>query len=192
MDVKIRALSQELTGDYFDFFDNVAFSDHEAWSWCYCTYYHFDTEIEKELDGLGKQGLREYAAKLIKEGVLNGYLAYVDGKVAGWCNAGDRSGYKRLLADKNLWTDAEDTKVKAVVCFIIASEFRRQGIATLLLKKVLQDAGAEGFTYVEAYPSKGNLDCFLHYHGYPSMYEKNGFVPYKKLDDYCIVRKRLP
>lgn len=191
MDVKIYALSQERIDDYLDFFDNVAFCDHEEWSWCYCTYYHFGPADEKELDGLDKSGLRDRAIALIKEGILKGYLAYVDGKVAGWCNAGDRPGYRRLCDNKDLWTDAEDAKVKSVVCFIIAPEMRRQGLATLLLNKVCEDAAQEGFSYVEAYPADGELDCFRHFHGHLSMYEKNGFVLHKKFENYCIVRKRI-
>lgn len=191
MEVEIRALSQDLADDYFDFFDHVAFCDHEEWSWCYCTYYHFDDSDEKALDGQGKKGLRDRAAELVKEGGIQGYLAYVDGKVAGWCNAGDRSGYKRLRANADLWTDAGDTKVKSVVCFIVAPNMRKQGIATLLLDRVCQDAASEGFSYVEAYPAAGTPDdCFMHFHGHLSMYEKNGFVLHKKCDDYCIVRKK--
>ncbi|MDI6619029.1 MAG: GNAT family N-acetyltransferase [Clostridiales bacterium] len=191
MDVKICPLSRELADDYFDFFDNVAFCDHEEWSWCYCTYYHFDSEIEKELDGVDKNGLREYAVKLVKEGIINGYLAYIDGKVAGWCNAGDKAGYKRLRANKDLWSDADDAKVKSVVCFIIAPKMRNQGIATLLLKRVCEDAASEGFSCVEAYPACGTLDCYMNFHGYISMYEKSGFVLHKRFDDYCIMQKNI-
>ena len=70
----IKPLSSELADDYFDFFDNRAFTNHEEWSCCYCTYFHFDKEREKEVGEIVKAGadlkstLRSVAAKLIKEG----------------------------------------------------------------------------------------------------------------------------
>ena len=36
---------------------------------------------------------REIAEQQIKTGVLQGYLAYVDGISIGWCNANDRANY---------------------------------------------------------------------------------------------------
>lgn len=68
---------------------------------------------------------------------------------------------------------------------------RRQGIATLLLNRVCRDAVQEGFSWVEAYPANGELDCFLHFHGHLSMYEKNGFVLHKEFKGHCIVRKKI-
>jgi hypothetical protein len=88
--IKIKKLSPDLANDYFNFFDNVAFSDHEDWSWCYCTYYHFDEDVEKKLDGTGKDGLRNEAKLLINENIIQGYLAYKEKNVVGWCNCGNK------------------------------------------------------------------------------------------------------
>jgi hypothetical protein len=70
--IEIKPLSLDVIDDYFDFFDHTAFSDHEEWSWCYCTFYHFDKPVEAELDGAGKEGLRNYAERLIRDNVLRG------------------------------------------------------------------------------------------------------------------------
>ena len=36
---------------------------------------------------------REVSERQIADGILRGYLAYVDGKSIGWCNANDRANY---------------------------------------------------------------------------------------------------
>ncbi len=191
MKLEIYPLTPERAADYFAFFDNAAFRDHPEWSWCYCTYYHYDDALEKELNGTGREGLRGYAQKLVREGTLQGYLAYADGAVVGWCNAGDKAGFRRLCQDRKIWTQEENARVKSVVCFIIASEYRRQGVATALLQRVCEDAAAQGYDFVEAYPSHGELDCYLHYHGHEAMYEKCGFVPHRDCGEYGVMRRAL-
>ncbi len=184
MELTIQRLSGANVADYFDFFDNVAFSDHEDWSWCYCTFYHVnrEDEIAMESAGMDKQTLRNLAKERIAAGILNGYLAYADGKAVGWCNAGDKVAFKRLVADKRLWSPDDPARIKSVVCFVIAPDARRQGIATALLERVVHDAAADGYDCVEAYPANGHLDCYRHFHGHGAMYEKLGFVECAVLD----------
>jgi hypothetical protein len=56
-DIIIKKLSPELVDDYLYFFDNIGFSDHKEWSWCYCTFYHFDDETGKKPDHTAKTSL---------------------------------------------------------------------------------------------------------------------------------------
>jgi GNAT superfamily N-acetyltransferase len=190
--IEIKALSPQLVNDYFDFFDNVAFSDHEDWSWCYCTYYHFDESVEKRLDGTGKDGLRNEAKLLIDRNIIQGYLAYKEKNVVGWCNCGNKMNYKRLCAREEIWNlDNKDIKIKSVVCFIIAPGMRGKGIATQLLDRICCDAKAEGFSYVEAYPLKGGKNCFDQYHGPYKLFRNHGFNIYKEFENDMIVRKHI-
>lgn len=189
MDIDIRALTRENISDFFYFFDNVAFTDNEEWSWCYCTHFHNDAAVLEELDKGGKNEVRIWAEKLINNGMLNGYLAYENGSVIGWCAAGDRENYARLKEMPELW-DISGEKVKSIVCFLIAPDKRGQGIATLLLERACADADHEGYDFLEAYPACGSDDCFHNYHGYATMFEKCGFVLHKRLDSYSIVRKK--
>ena len=46
-----------------------------------------------------------------------------------------------------------DMKVKSVLCFAIAPQMRGQGVATQLLKRVCEDAEADAYDFVEAYPN---------------------------------------
>jgi GNAT superfamily N-acetyltransferase len=193
MNIVIRALSSELLDDYMDFFDTIAFKDHKEWSGCYCVHFHWDQTLEKEMKQTGgeKNG-RDYAIKFIREGVIHGYLAYLNDTVVGWCNANNKTGFRNLVERKELWDVADnDAKVKAVVCFLIAPNMRGKGIATLLLDRVCRDAAADGFDYIEAYPHRGETDIFVNHHGPYALYEKFGFTLHKDMERDSIVRKYL-
>lgn len=51
--------------------------------------------------------------------------------------------------------DNPDDKVCSVVCFLIHSDFRRQGIAQKLLEKIIADYSNKDCDYIESYPRKG-------------------------------------
>ncbi len=194
MKLSIHPLTKERTGDYFAFFDRDAFLDHQDWSWCYCTFYHMDTAMEKEMEQqVTKQFLRGMAARLIEEGTLTGYLAYDDdaGKVIGWCNAGPKGSFRRLHADDAVWPDPDGDRTLAIVCFIVAESYRRQGVARAMLQRVQADAKAAGYAYIEAYPVKEDADCYVNYHGHAAMYRAQGFEPHKEAERYTAVRKTL-
>jgi GNAT superfamily N-acetyltransferase/cytidine deaminase len=194
--LEIRKLEPALLEDYLDYFDNVAFSDHPEWSWCYCTFYHLGEEDEKKLEAenagrFNREVLRNVAIRMIKDRSLNGYLAYDGGSVVGWCNAADKKNYKKLCEKREIWEEGETVPTKAVTCFIVAPEARRKGVAAALLARVAEDAASEGYKVVEAYPAAGEQDCYGHYHGHPAMYEKSGFIRYKDFAAYSVYRKLL-
>ena len=193
MNIEIRALSLALLDDYLDYFDNVAFSDHQEWSECYCVHFHWDSTLEAEwkLSGRDKRG-RDYMIEFIRAGVVQGYLAYLNDTVVGWCNANDKTSFRRLVERIELWDDADrDAKVKAVVCFIVAPNMRGKGIATQLLDRVCRDAAADGYEYIEAYPRRGDTDIYVNHHGPYALYEKFGFALHKDMERDSIVRKYL-
>ena len=195
MDITIKKLTPELIEDYIDFFDNRAFSDNPEWSACYCVFFHWNDEYEKNAREPGvdiHEHNRSLARSLINEGTLKGYMAYADGMVMGWCNANDKSAYETLSRENrpDLWED-DDKKIKCVTCFTIAPEMRRKGISTTLLKKVCEDAAADGYDIVEAYPRKSFPDMNKNYHGPYKLYEKCGFTEHKELEKEAIFRKYL-
>lgn len=197
MNIEIKRLSPELTTDYIDYFDNIAFADNQEWAGCYCVWYHWNDILETECKEYSVSGgtcfKRDLAIKFIQEGILQGYLAYVDGSVVGWCNANDRANYDGLSKEKRpeIWEKVVCTeKIKSIVCFTIAPHMRQKGIATQLLKRVCADAAAEGYTYVEAYPGTGEVNVHS-YHGPYSIYEKCDFSLHKSLKGESIVRKYI-
>ena len=123
---------------------------------------------------------------------MQGYLAYDDGEVVGWCNVNDKLNYEKISARKELQTEDDDhKKVKAIICFNIAPDMRKKGIATKLLKRICDDSAAENYDFVEAYPYKGEPSSFDCYSGPAAMYEKFGFAVYRELNHELIVRKHL-
>jgi GNAT superfamily N-acetyltransferase len=181
--------------DFLFFFDQVAFTDNPEWKGCYCVFYHWNDELAAECKEYSAAGgtcfRRELAVKFIREGILQGYLAYTDGKAVGWCNANDKTGFDSLAKEKRpeLWDAADHSeKIKSIVCFTIAPDRRGRGIATALLNRVCEDAFSEGYSCVEAYPGTAGTTV-RSYHGPSAMYEKCGFSVYKNLISEAIVRK---
>src|SRR4030042_1999813 len=168
MATKIEPLTPELVDDFLHFFDHVAFADNPDWASCYCYFFHVSQDDWEKRERT-KEENREGARQLILAGGMHGYLAYADGQPVGWCNANDKSSYRRLLDEKELW-DADSDKVGAIVCFIIAPDQRRKGIARQLLQGVCSGFESQGYDYVEAYPRQGELSAADQYHGPLSLY----------------------
>lgn len=81
-------------------------------------------------------------------------------------------------------------KIKIIYCIDIAPNYRRRGIANLVVEKAVADAKAEGFSYMEAYPFT-DKDFAYQYKGPRRLYEKHGFVLYRELTDFYIMRRTL-
>ncbi|HOV70264.1 MAG TPA: GNAT family N-acetyltransferase, partial [Clostridia bacterium] len=121
---------------------------------------------------------RKYAVEFINTGIMQGYLAYTEGKVIGWCNTNDKQAYDNVNFSLP-WEDWEKgKKIKSIVCFCIAPGFRGKGVASRLLERICSDAADSRYEYIEAYPFENNN--YHAYHGPTSMYEKHGFTAYKK------------
>jgi GNAT superfamily N-acetyltransferase len=192
MNIEIKKLSADVLDDWLQFFDNTAFSDNDEWAGCYCMCYHWSEALaSKKGWDCSKSGAaynREHAVRFIEQGIMQGYLAYYDGKAVGWCNANDKQVYDSVNIDLT-WEDSEKgKKVKSIVCFCISPDLRGKGIASRLLEKVCSDAAVDGYEYVEAYPF---VKDEYNYHGSKSMYEKNGFTVCGEESGCTIVRKHL-
>jgi GNAT superfamily N-acetyltransferase len=171
--MRIERLGPEREADFFRFFSGPAFSDNPEWRSCWCTFYHLEEGAEAPAGPREKR--RDMAARLIREGAMDGYLAYDDeGEVQGWVNANRKSAYPRFRDE----ADAADTRM--VVCFVIHPERRGRGIATALLHRVVEDARAEGYAAVEGRPSLRAKSAASNYHGPATVYERVGFVLGKK------------
>lgn len=210
MDISIRALTADMRDDYFDFFDNRAFSDDSPFYPCYCNAFNLSREqITKGLAGQAeaygggregwKKALRESAWQMVSDGLIRGYLAYDGGLAVGWCNANDRLSYYRV-GEFNTGAIPEDLPaadcpkkglIKSIVCFEIAPEYRRRGIAGKLLERVCRDAGEEGYSFVEAYPSVQGEDVSLAFTGPLLLYEKAGFTEYARRGTTIVMRKAV-
>ena len=181
--MQIKKMHIENIPDWLEFFDSRAFKDHQEWGTCYCTYY-FQPKPEEYKNVHSRK--RNYAIWLIENGIMQGYLAYEDNKVIGWCNSNSKKTFPRL----NTVRDIQEETIKSIVCFIVEKEYRTKGIATALLQEVIKDAKEEGYKIVEAYPNKHAEGAYGNYHGAYGMYIKNGFVEENDANR-IIVRKYL-
>jgi GNAT superfamily N-acetyltransferase len=182
MQVEIKRLAPKLTQDFLGFFDNTAFSDNPDWAECYCCFFYFGDSDWQERSGAMN---RTYAEQAIISGGMHGYLAYIDGKPAGWINADNKNAYARLD------NQDESEKVLSIVCFTIAPGHRRKGIATALLQAAVEDAAKDGYTVVEAYPAKDAATDAHNYHGPLDLYTKNGWAVVDETENSWVVRKSL-
>jgi GNAT superfamily N-acetyltransferase len=79
--------------------------------------------------------------------------------------------------------------VIGVSCFVIAPPFRRHGIASALLDRVIADASARGASWIEGYPLNAPEDSDAgHFRGPRSMYDAHGFKPIEVRERDTVVR----
>ncbi len=182
----IRTLSPHLLNDFLGFFEGEAFADNPQWSFCYCYFNHFPHEemVWKERTA---EANRVAACDLINTGGMQGYLAYSADKVIGWCNAGPRVNMTTLPD----YTEPEEKHIGSIVCFIIARDFRRKGVARALLDAACDGFRKQGFTIAEAYPIRDAEGEKENHFGPLSLYVSAGFEHYWEDEDEMVLRKSL-
>lgn len=210
MSLIIRPLTESTAADFFDFFDNRAFSDGSPYAPCYCSCFQLTPDAVRNVIGEraaalggGKEGLRlalrESAENLIKNGILHGYLAYEDGIAIGWCNANDRQNYiragsfnpgKHQEGDYYL-SSGDKGKIKSIMCFETAPGYRGKGVARALLQRVCGDAKADGFEVMEVYPQTAKTYSELDFNGPIMMYRNAGFEEVEHHGKMIIMQKKL-
>lgn len=109
-----------------DFLDVMAKGSEEA-AGCFCTAYHGQACA-------GKAG----RDRLLDEGRSDGFLLYVDGHPAGWCQAGPWESFG-LLASK-----PRDPGTWAVTCLVLARDFQGKGLAHALFQGVFTELRRRG------------------------------------------------
>ncbi len=190
MNIKIKRLSADLVNDYINFFDSTPHDIDEQKCYCVCWC---SADHSALTDSLTTDYRKELAKEYISAGTLQGYLAYDGAKVIGWCNANERNNCTKCVSWLRYMKEVEtssDKRVKSVFCFVISPEYRRMGVASALLKRVISDAKVAGFDYVEAYP-RLDTKSYSNFQGYISMYEKVGFEKMYNTSDKTVMRKPL-
>ena len=155
----IVRLAPEYLTDYLYFFEHVAHTDYPAWDRCYCLdYCATDNRLEAASVFGDADTRRAYAIRYVNEGILQGYLAYADGQVVGWCNANDRAacrrcaGYVEMLGERA----EDDLRIKSVFCFTVAPAMRGRHIAMALLERVIP-----AFEALEAWDDESILNAMV-------------------------------
>ena len=193
MNLIIKPLTPDLAGDYVRFFDKTPHND--KWNTkCYCVCWCGNEPVG--IDCSTEEKRRTVALQFVKGGNLQGYLAYFNNDVVGWCNANTKAdcttgGFWQHLMVSVPINESEDRKVKSVFCFTIAPEMQRKGVAAQLLERVCIDAAKEGFDFVEAYPNRIVTAESENHRGFTEMYKKHGFTVSAESENMYIMRKAL-
>jgi GNAT superfamily N-acetyltransferase len=145
---------------------------------CYCMYYRVSGKPTDLQPGETRTSRSKAAiAHLARCETPPGLLGYRDGKVVGWVSLGPRTDFARL-ANSPTMRQIDAKPVWSIVCFVVPSEYRKQGVAHELLAASIDFARARGATLLEAYPvdraapDAPNAPWF----GSSSMFAKAGFV----------------
>lgn len=153
---------------------------------CYCMFYRHAGGRAPEPASGGGAGSSRAAPRPDARAELQalagadpspGLIAYRDGAAVGWVSLGPRADFVRLLRSRAMRAP-DATPVWSIVCFVVPSAFRGQGIAHGLLAGAIDFARSHGAAWLEAYPvdreraPKADLAWF----GSASMYCSAGFV----------------
>lgn len=190
-DISIRALTPENVGDYLAFFDHVAFADNPKWQYCYCNFLHYDQRQSIRFGDTKPEDNRAAAKARICSRAMHGYLAFDGERAIGWCQAAPRPTIP-ALSDEPDHPDGAAAQTGSIVCFVIAKDYRRKGLARRLLDAACDGFRAQGFRYAEGYPRAGLTNDGQNHYGPLSMYLAAGFSALRTdKDGTTVVRKRL-
>lgn len=141
---------------------------------CWCQPWRGRDQVAREANETRPETLQRQLATF---DVPPGFLAYVDGQVAGWCGVAVRADAPRLLGSHTI-PAIDDQPVWVIGCFRIRVGYRRRGVASALLAGVVEAARQAGAPGVEAYPidpAGKRVDVGFAYVGLTPMFERAGF-----------------
>ncbi len=130
----------------------------------------------KYIEELGG-GSRETAMrKLCDRENPPGVLTYRDGEPVGWCSIGPRAEIPRLVVSK-LIRPVDAVPVWSIICVVVRSGHRRQGVTEQLLEGAIAYAASRGAPAIEAHPvdPDGRMDTTMAFVGTRTMFERVGF-----------------
>ncbi|MCA8972540.1 MAG: GNAT family N-acetyltransferase [Planctomycetes bacterium] len=195
--LRVAPMTKELADDWIDFFDHRAFEDNAAWSGCYCRVFEFPHETESWDEACANNANRDVMAAAANAGDVQGFLAYDDDVVVGWCRSGVRTMFRRGHSGVRETPPEGDSSTLCTVCFVVAPTHRRRGVARALLTAACEQAGRDGLAAVEGYalkelPTDRELPPEAElFRGPRGLYAHLGFDVAGETDRYWIMRKTL-
>lgn len=120
---------------------------------CWCMYYRVSgKETGFTRPGDAQRARSKAALKaLAKDDPPPGLIGYRDGVPVGWISLGPRDDYAKLARSPTMKA-VDDRPVWSIVCFVVPSEYRKQGVARDLLAGAIRWARQRGVHLLEAYP----------------------------------------
>jgi GNAT superfamily N-acetyltransferase len=145
--------------------------------WCWCMYYRKSGKTPippgQTLADVNRKALKSLARKDPPPGLIG----YRGKQPVGWVSLGPREDYRKLERS-TVMKRVDDQAVWSVICFVVPSEFRKQGVAKELLHGAIRYARKRRVKLLEAYPvdRKGASKDDSLWFGTKSMYDAAGFV----------------
>ncbi len=120
---------------------------------CWCMYYRVSGKETGFTRPGDEQRARSKAAlkALAKADPPPGLIGYRGDTPVGWISLGPRADYAKLAKSPTM-KPVDDEPVWSIVCFVVPSEYRRQGVARELLDGAVHWARRRGVRLLEAYP----------------------------------------
>lgn len=140
---------------------------------CWCLSHRLGAKDIRELGG----GDRESAMRrLCERDNPPGVITYRDGEPVGWCSIGPRAEIPLLAASK-LIRPVDAVPVWSIICVVVRSGHRRQGVTEHLLEGAVAYAVSRGAPAIEAHPvdPEGRMDTTMAFVGTRAMFERAGF-----------------
>lgn len=172
MQLRIKKLTEDDAPAFITFMENVDFSPTPHWATCFCRFYYTDCSMA---DWVKRSGARNQveAAREIQRGNMSGYLAFDGLKCIAWLNAADVT--KLIRITKEVGPYVENEKTACTICFVVDPKYRRQGVASAMLKQAIADFKMDGYQTMLAIPFDLKSDKQKEYRGPVAMYKKLGY-----------------
>ena len=144
---------------------------------CWCMAYRRSGSGAPVPPGMTRAKANRAALKaLVAAGRPPGLIGYRGKIPVGWVSIGPREDYARLRRSP-VMKAVDEQPVWSVICFVVPSGYRGQGVAQALLRGAVAYARRQGATLIEAYPvdrpARSN-DAYMWF-GAKSMYDHAGF-----------------
>ncbi len=177
-----------VTAERFDDFADVV-NPRRRDTHCWCLSHRLRVA---EIEELG-HGSREDAARALAAGRTSfGVVTYRDEVPVGWCHVAPRTDIPRLAASR-LIRPVDDVAVWSIICVVVRSGHRRQGVTGHLLEGAVAYAASRGAPAVEAHPvdPDDRMDTTMAFVGTRSMFERAGFEVVGRTDAVASGMPRL-
>jgi GNAT superfamily N-acetyltransferase len=167
-EVRVVPIRPERMEEIAEFMDHRAYADYPAWAGCYCMYFFLGGHGNPAWGDRYWEDNRRDMLDRVASGRVTGSLAFVDGRLVGWCNATGRGEFPSLAT-------GDDDGIGSVVCFLIAPPYRGHGLAARLLEGALAELKSLGYASAEAYPSGATAPWERAFTGTLDLYLEAGF-----------------
>lgn len=165
-----------LTPDRFEDFADIVNKSRRPIA-CWCLSHRLQAAQVTELGGTGPDAREKAMRRLCEREHPPGVVTYRDGVAVGWCSIGPRAEIPRLAGSK-LIRPVDDVPVWSIICVVVRSGHRRQGVTQHLLQGAVAYAAASGAPAVEAHPvdpGDQRMDLTMAFVGTKAMFDRAGF-----------------